>query len=160
MYIKQTMIFSEIFINPQFQDEESSGYDSFETEAGGGGGGGGHLSILNPCYSGPDLDTADHARYAATLNCPAPAADTGSARLLEAVELREKVSAARARAQRPRSEVLTTRAGGAGGGAARPVSDPAAGRGRGEMVMYVVGGREVGQINMFQRNISVWKLRL
>ena len=152
------MIFSEIFINPQLQDEESSGYDSFETE--GGGGGGGHLSILNPCYSGPDLDTADHARYAATLNCPAPAADTGSARMLEAVELREKVSAARARAQRPRSEVLTTRAGGTGGGATRPVSDPAAGRGRGEMVMYVVGGREVGQINMFQRNISVWKLRL
>ena len=158
MYIKQTMIFSEIFLNPQLQDEESSGYDSFETEAGGGGGG--HLSILNPCYSGPDLDTADHARYAATLNCPAPAADTGSARMLEAVELREKVSAARARAQRPRSEVLTTRAGGTGGGAARPVSDPGRGRGRGEMVMYVVGGREVGQINMFQRNISVWKLRL
>ena len=74
--------------------------------------------------------------------------------------MREKVSAARARAQRPRSEVLTTRAGGAGGGAARPVSDPAAGRGRGKMVMYVMGGREAGQINMFQRNISVWKLRL
>ena len=28
------------------------------------------------------------------------------------------------------------------------------------LVMYVVGGREVGQINMFQRNISIWKLQL
>ena len=27
-------------------------------------------------------------------------------------------------------------------------------------VLLVMGGREVGQVNMFQRNISLWKLAL
>ena len=26
--------------------------------------------------------------------------------------------------------------------------------------MFVLGGREVGQVNVFNRNISVWKLQL
>ena len=29
-----------------------------------------------------------------------------------------------------------------------------------DLVLLVLGGREVGQVNMFQRNISVWKLAL
>ena len=32
--------------------------------------------------------------------------------------------------------------------------------GRGGLVVLVMGGREVGQVNMFQRNISLWKLVL
>ena len=39
-------------------------------------------------------------------------------------------------------------AGGGGGG------------GGGGEVVLVMGGREVGQVNMFQRNISLWKLAL
>ena len=42
---------------------------------------------------------------------------------------------------------VTEVAGGGGGG------------GGGE-VLLVMGGREVGQVNMFQRNISLWKLAL
>ena len=51
---------------------------------------------------------------------------------------------------------------------ARPVSDSdmtpsvteVAGGGGGGEVLLVMGGREVGQVNMFQRNISLWKLAL
>ena len=34
------------------------------------------------------------------------------------------------------------------------------GGGGGGEVLLVMGGREVGQVNMFQRNISLWKLAL
>ena len=34
------------------------------------------------------------------------------------------------------------------------------GGGSGGEVLLVMGGREVGQVNMFQRNISLWKLAL
>ena len=54
---------------------------------------------------------------------------------------------------------------------ARPVSDSdmtqsvtevagGGGGGGGGEVLLVMGGREVGQVNMFQRNISLWKLAL
>ena len=53
---------------------------------------------------------------------------------------------------------------------ARPVSDSdmaqsvsevaGGGGGGGGEVVLVMGGREVGQVNMFQRNISLWKLAL
>ena len=42
---------------------------------------------------------------------------------------------------------------GGGGGGGR-------GGGGGGEVLLVMGGREVGQVNMFQRNISLWKLAL
>ena len=43
----------------------------------------------------------------------------------------------------------------AGGGGGR-----GGGGGGGGEVLLVMGGREVGQVNMFQRNISLWKLAL
>ena len=57
-----------------FQDEESSGYDSFESGPGNvthssvDTPGGAPMSILNPCYSGPDVDT--HNSFASVLMNP------------------------------------------------------------------------------------------
>ena len=149
-----------------FQDEESSGYDSFE-----GGNvtncivdtpGGAPMSILNPCYSGPDVDT--HNSYASVLMNPTDK-EKGDAKKFEGVEMREKGE--KVRRPRPRSEIVTSSV--TGGRGPRPVSDCSVMSPRDErdipvtrcdMVMWVVGGREVGQINMFQRHISVWKLRI
>ena len=143
------------------QDEESSGYDSFEGVGGGGSGGAStHLTLLNPCYSGPDVDT--HNSYAAVLKCPTESGKTDGRRAFEGVEMREKTSS-RPEKRRPRSEIITSSI--AGVSRARPVSDSdlvprEMTRVKENLVMYVVGGREVGQINMFQRNISIWKLQL
>ena len=143
-----------------FQDEESSGYDSFE-------GGPGHItlpgvapmSLLNPCYSGPDVDT--HNSYASVLKNPTDK-ESGDSRRFEGVEMREKAPGPVVKRSRPRSEIVTSSVSGTRG--ARPVSDSDMGhrdaRDTCDMVMWVVGGREVGQINMFQRNISVWKLKI
>ena len=152
-----------------FQDEESSGYDSFEggpgnvTNSGVDTPGGAPMSILNPCYSGPDVDT--HNSYASVLMIPTDK-EKGDAKRFEGVEMREKGGGAGARRPRPRSEIVTSSVSGSRG--ARPVSDcvmsPRDERDepvtRCDAVMWVVGGREVGQINMFQRHISVWKLRI
>ena len=51
-----------------------------------------------------------------------------------------------------------TEAGGNGGGGRAGVGG--GGGGGGGEVLLVMGGREVGQVNMFQRNISLWKLAL
>ena len=77
--------------------------------------------------------------------------------------MREKTSANARRRPRPHSEIITSNISGTS--RARPVSDsdvssPRDTRVKQNLVMYVVGGREVGQINMFQRNISIWKLQL
>ena len=60
--------------------------------------------------------------------------------------------------RRPRSEILISSM--VTGARARPVSDSEMTSVKENLVMYVMGGREVGQINMFQRNISIWKLQL
>ena len=49
------------------------------------------------------------------------------------------------------SDMTQSVTGGVGGGG---------GGGGGGEVLLVMGGREVGQVNMFQRNISLWKLAL
>ena len=120
------------------------------------------MSILNPCYSGPDVDT--HNSYASVLMNPTDK-EKGDAKKFEGVEMREKGE--KVRRPRPRSEIVTSSV--TGGRGPRPVSDCSVMSPRDErdipvtrcdMVMWVVGGREVGQINMFQRHISVWKLRI
>ena len=149
-----------------FQDEESSGYDSFEggnvTNSIVDTSGGAPMSILNPCYSGPDVDT--HNSYASVLMNPTDK-EKGDAKKFEGVEMREKGE--KVRRPRPRSEIVTSSVTGARG--PRPVSDCSVMSPRDvrdvpvtrcDMTMWVVGGREVGQINMFQRHISVWKLRI
>ena len=139
-----------------FQDEESSGYDSFESGPGNvthcsvDTPGGAPMSILNPCYSGPDVDT--HNSFASVLMNPT---EKGAKRF-EGVEMRERRSEAGARRPRPLSEIVTSSVTGSRG--PRPVSDCVMSpeRDKCDMVMWVVGG----QINMFQRHISVWKLRI
>ena len=145
-----------------FQDEESSGYDSFESGPGNvthssvDTPGGAPMSILNPCYSGPDVDT--HNSFASVLMNPTD--KEKGAKRFEGVEMRERRSEAGARRPRPLSEIVTSSVTGSRG--PRPVSDCVMSpeRDKCDMVMWVVGGREVGQINMFQRHISVWKLRI
>ena len=149
-----------------FQDEESSGYDSFESGPSNvthcssvDTPGAAPMSILNPCYSGPDVDT--HNSFASVLMNPT-GKEKGDTKRFEGVEMRERGSGARR--PRPRSEIVTSSVTGSRG--PRPVSDcvtsPERDRPvtRCDMVMWVMGGREVGQINMFQRHISVWKLRI
>ena len=101
------------------------------------------------------MDT--HNSYAAVLKCPTTEVDK---RRFEGVEMREKTRPER---RRPQSEIITSSI--AGVSRARPMSDSdlvprEMPRVQENLVMYVVGGREVGQINMFQRNISIWKLQL
>ena len=140
------------------QDEESSGYDSFDgAPATTNNDCSGQMSsLLNQTYSGPDVDT--HNSYAAVLNCPG---DTHQKHMFDGVELREKRSTTRVR---PRSEIVTSSV--TSGPGTRPVSDSDMSKLNldkevvVEQEMLVIGGREVGQVNMFQRNISVWKLQL
>ena len=137
------------------QDEESSGYDSFEGVGAGviTSSSSHHLSLYNPCYNGPEsVDT--HNSYASVLKCPTDGRD---AKKFEGVEMREK-SCNKVDKRRPRSEILISSM--VTGARARPVSDSEITSVKENLVMYVMGGREVGQINMFQRNISVWKLQL
>ena len=76
--------------------------------------------------------------------------------------MREKSCVSNSRRRpRPHSEIITSNISATS--RARPVSDSDVSSPRDtreNLVMYVVGGREVGQINMFQRNISIWKLQL
>ena len=62
---------------------------------------------------------------------------------------------------RPKSEVVSTNFV---ADRARPLSEVVRGDKVNiktpQLVMYVVGGREVGQVNVFNRNISLWKLRM
>lgn len=62
---------------------------------------------------------------------------------------------------RPKSEVVSTKFV---TDRARPLSEVVRGDKVNiktpQLVMYVVGGREVGQVNVFNRNISLWKLRM
>ena len=134
------------------EDEAStiSGYDSLEavnmpdTK----------LSLSNPHYSGPHISQEEkHSSYAEALKCPTDESDTVQC---EGVEMREK--SGRHAMVRPRSEVISTNCN-----RARPLSAGKVDGVRGEMgqlVMYVVGGREVGKVTVFNRNISIWKLQL
>eukprot|EP00090_Calanus_glacialis_P001090 TRINITY_DN10771_c0_g1_i2.p1 TRINITY_DN10771_c0_g1~~TRINITY_DN10771_c0_g1_i2.p1 ORF type:complete len:674 (-),score=159.36 TRINITY_DN10771_c0_g1_i2:91-2112(-) len=115
------------------------------------------LSLSNPYYSGPHISEEDkHSSYAEALKCPVDEFLTAEC---EGVQLREKKG--RQGVVRPKSEVVSTNFV---ANRARPLSEvvradkvniktP-------QLVMYVVGGREVGQVNVFNRNISLWKLRM
>ena len=77
-----------------FQDEESSGYDSWESGPGNvthgvDTPGAAPLSILNPCYSGPDVDT--HNSFASVLMNPT-GKEKGDTKRFEGVEMRERGS--------------------------------------------------------------------
>ena len=85
--------------------------------------------------------------------------------MFEGVEMRERRGGSRVKG-RPRSEIVTSSVSVSQHGA-RPVSDSDMTSIKVDtipqvtnMVMVVMGGREVGQVNMFQRNISLWKLKL
>ena len=129
------------------EDEESSGYDSLDGLPGR------PLSLHNPLYRGPALSPEpSHRDWAAALQ-PCSARQTSGANT--AVELRDRPAAPQVR---PRSEVLHTSFSRTGAGTRS--TDGAADTAVGAGLMFVVGGREVGQVNMFQRNISMWKLQL
>lgn len=159
------------------QDEESSGYDSFDGAPASNNvltnvATGQLSSLLNQSYSGPDVDT--HNSYAAVLNCPEPdtsprGPDKGRQNIFEGVEMRERRGGSSRALGRPRSEIVTSSVSGQHHGCVggRPVSDSDMTNFKVDtiqqltnLVMMVMGGREVGQVNMFQRNISLWKLKL
>ena len=137
------------------EDEAStiSGYDSLE-----------YLNILdtslslsNPHYSGPQITQEDnHSSYAEALKCTV--SENGPT-MSEGVQMREK--RVRQGGVRPKSEMVSTNFVTE---KTRPLSEVGCGDSVNmklpQLVMYVVGGREVGQVNVFNRNISIWKLRI
>ena len=124
------------------EDEGStiSGYDSLEylnsLDTG--------LPLYNPHYSEEDK----HSSYAEALKCPVSECES------EGVQMRE-------RSEEQNERVYTNFVP-----PERSMPLPEEKRGDKvnlllpKLVMYVVGGREVGQVNSFTRNISIWKLRL
>jgi len=126
------------------------------------------LSFANPNYSGPAVaggrreEAADrHATAAQALM--APTADSSA---LGGMELRE---APHQKAARPKSafiqpsgstELQARRP--------RPLSDGRLGEAVAaaayppqlRLLMYVIGGREVGQVTVFRRPLSIWRLEL
>ena len=115
------------------------------------------LSLSNPYYSGHHISEEDkHSSYAEALKCPVDEFVTAEC---EEVQLREKKG--RQGVVRPKSEVVSTKFV---TDRARPLSEVVRGDKVNiktpQLVMYVVGGREVGQVNVFNRNISLCKLRM
>ena len=140
------------------------------------------LSFSNPHYLGPDVktllemtDEANHAKFAQALMSP-----TTEERTVREVEMVEKVTPRSAfiSHQPPRPPVEMREGGG------RRNRSVSAGRldirdnrvtpekteesetsERSDLaelmlLMYVIGGREVGQVTVFRRPISMWKLDL
>ena len=138
-----------------------SGYDSLETGLNMSDV---LLSFANPNYSGPEVTGAGeeqerHASFAAALMSPCSGEERGTG-----LELRE---AGGGRKARPRSAVVAStklREGREEPAKPRPLSTgpeqeeqyPAQLR----LLMYVVGGREVGQVTVFRRPLSIWRLEL
>ena len=115
------------------------------------------LSLTNPHYTGHQSSDEDqHSSYAEALKCPLNEGDTY---LKEKVQLREKKP--KSFNVRPKSEITSSNFN---CDKVRPLSEVC----REEtvrahtmdIVMYVIGGREVGQVNIFNRNISIWKLKI